>query len=219
MARRFRRRKSRGTGRKARRIRWVDASWQFRVNLEADLGTGVEWASFWAKWPASMAALSRSIPPGEEEIATNEPVDETLVRTISYLQSLVTNPGTGGVPNEPVNFCFGLIPFDGGEYPSFFDFAVFQEGVSLVAPPHPIFQADDDWIIRNPIVLASELQVLDTGDGSELNIQSRAMRKLPAGKGILAVIGVVSLLTAASQVVTFDGGGDIRMAVKSGFSI
>lgn len=218
MARRFRRRSShRGSRRKNR---WLGFSWDVDITLEADLGAGVSWVSFWAKWPASQSSSAggRAIAVNEEVVPSNEPVDETLMRILATNNLRVTNPGSAGLATNPINYSIGLIPFDGGEYPSFYDFATFQSGASFTAPPHPILQMDDPWVWRYSFMSSAEVTFFSP-NGSDLAIQSRARRKLPAGVGLLAVIGAISFLSAGTTPTNIFGGGEFRMLVKSGFSV
>lgn len=217
MRRRFARRFSRG-GRKSRRVRWLGNTFEVDTVLQAAVGHGSEYLSFWVKHPASTAITGE---PAEPSLInpTNEPVDETLVRTLINYQAQLTVPGTAGVA-PLVELGVGLIPFMGGDQPDYYDFAVFQNAVSLVSPPSPFVDSDDPWIIRNVASNASlELLVVDTGDAADRFTQSRAMRKLPAGMGILCIVGVVAVIEPDTLNVTIRMGGDVRLAMKSGFSV
>lgn len=218
MARRSRSMRHRRQGRSSRRNRWLGFNWQTNLTLETTPAIGVEWVSFWAKWPASLANVNAvNVDPNEEFIQTNEPVDETLVRTIWDWNFLVQNPGTGGAVDAVVNLCIGLIPFDGGEFPSFYEFGNFSSA-SAVAPPNPIFQIDDPWILRTPFQSVIETEIFTTFP-TPLFLESKAKRKLPAGMGILCVISAVNFTVDTSHIVSVNAGGDIRMLVKSGFSV
>lgn len=219
MARRFRRtRRSGGRRGGSRKTRWGWTNYQLDTALESSLNNGAEWITFWAKWPASMAPIGRSTIPNEEVLISNEPVDETLVRLIHEFNFLCLNPGSGGQATTTINACLAFINWDGGEYPSFYDFAVFDNQTSFNAPPNPLFQGDDQWIIRNPFSVVNEVTTFTVGPTSEF-VESRGRRKLPAGHGILGVLAVANYLEDASTVLTVQGGGDVRYAVRSGFSI
>lgn len=215
-----RRRSARRSGgrRSGRRTRWLGIDWGLGVTLNSNPDTGREWVSFWAKFPASMADTARDIPADEESVISNEPVDETLVRTFCTLNGNVLVPGTGGAATNPTNFVFGIIPFNGGEFPEFYDFAIFQEVSSLVAPPNPIIQIDDPWVFRTASFASNEVQVFSNGF-ADLAFQSRAKRRLPAGVGLLCVLGVSDFFSSAENNVAFNIGGEVRMAVRSGFSV
>jgi len=215
VARRFRRSHSRrSSSSRSRKTRWLGAVGSITTDLETNLASGFEWVSFWAKWPAS---LSSGGTLTSQQVPSNEPVDETLVRTILDVSIHLDPAGSAGTIT-PVNSVFGLIPFDGGEYPDFYDFATFQDGVSAVAAPHPIINGDDDWIIRDtwPMLLSDSVYTLP---GTDLYNQSRSKRKLPAGRGILAVFAPLEVRGSSPQTHGFNIGFDIRMAVRTGFSI
>jgi len=193
-----------------RKLRWHPS--QFAgdsVVFQAQPGAS-EWVSFWAKYPASEFdpdALAQDEP-------SVEPSDETLVRTLNQ----ATVGWEGAVPGfeSPTTVAFGLIAFDGGQYPKNYDLGIFQEGVSLFAPPSPILEADDDWIIRLPFTFVADGQIQNLGD--QLYIQSRAMRKLPPGRGVLAVIHPYTILAAASSPVTLTWMWDMRLLCKTGWT-
>lgn len=156
------------------------------------------------------------VPPGS--VATNEPVDETLVRLYSHLDATVLIAGTAGVA-PVVNHSIGIIPWQGGEVPAFYDFATFSLSGSLVAAPHPIFQLDDPWVWRSDFSNGSLETLQFSSDQYERNEWVRSMRKLPAGVGLLCVIGVLAPIQTSSTVVTIRAGFAQRYAVKSGFSV
>jgi len=165
-----------------------------------------EWFSFWALWPA-----------GEKDPVDDEvrPVDETLIRYVGNAQ--VQWAAVVPAPTEPVSLVLGLIAFDGGTYPEFYEAATFLEGTSLVAPPNPILEADDDWIIRMPYQFTNDGQIQNTGDTTFL--QSRAMRKLPPGTGILCVGAALSTVgPAPGSTMTLYSSWDGRLLCKAGQS-
>jgi hypothetical protein len=178
------------------------------------------WLSFWVKWPASLQNVGDSVSPFGNVAPFNEPVDETLVRMRTVNDVRFSTPGTAGVA-PVVNSALGIIEFDGGNTPEFYDFATFSSGGSFVSPPHPMFQADDQWIWRwTGCNMGSELWE-KSNPGYELADWTKSMRKLPAGAGLLMVIANLAILSAGdgSIPVTVTGGGDTRMWVKTGFSL
>lgn len=214
--RRFRRKRSGGhRGGKARKIRWLGETWSVNSTLESSEAApnGSEWLSFWLKWPASLTDVDHSLPTNQ--VPFNEPVDETLVRFYTTMGGILSAPGSSGAAS-PFCFTFAAIVFSGGEFPNFFDSAVFDAS-SLVAPPSPFRQIDDPWIFRYTQGSAAEVGALEE-PGYELAHWTRTMRKLPAGDGILAVVQVQSLLTPASAPIGVSVAGETRMAVKSGYS-
>jgi hypothetical protein len=171
------------------------------------------------KWPASLAPISHTIEPNEDFVVTNEPVDETIVRMITEFNLLTSSAGVNGSLPQPLNFCWGAIDFDGGEFPDFYDFAVFNSQTSFVAPPSPLTQMDDPWLIRMPFTLVTETVINSNSSGPGIFVESKAKRKLPAGTGILCVMAGINFLTDQSRLLNITGGGDTRMAVRSGFSV
>lgn len=204
----MRRRVFRGRSRQSssRKTRWTGFLWQGdSIALEARQGTS-SWVSFWAKWPGD----------GLNDDGFPEPSDETLVR---YVGNVVCGLGLSAlVPGliPPVDACFGLIAFDGGQYPEYYDNNAYQELSSGVAPPHPIVNADDDWIIRLPMQFVVNGSYQGPADATFLN--SQAKRKLPPGTGILAVFGVQNVTTPNEQVYNYSFSWDGRLAVRTGYT-
>lgn len=217
--RRFRRH-SRGH-RSSRRIRWSNLTYELDTVLESSIDHGPEYVSFWIKFPASTAVGGGSAIQTTPELQNigNEPVDETLVRSIISMQAAMVLTGTSGV--APLcQLGFGVIPYIGGDQPNFYDFAVFQSNISAVSPPSVFADGDDPWIFRDVWSNnGAEVSRFDTTVQDATFCTSRAMRKLPAGMGLLAIVGVVSLLTVDSTPATVTMGGDIRYALKSGYNV
>lgn len=214
---RFRRkfRSSRGR-RSGRKVRWAGQFVSLQEFVLDANPNDYSYLSFWVKDPASMARSSAFVAPNVVE--TNEPVDETLVRLYSHMDVTIKIPGTDG--DAPVTIIsFGIIPFDGGEIPGFWDFAVFSLSGSLVAPPHPMFQVDDPWVLRQDFSNGSLEVAQFSSDQYERNEWVRSMRKLPAGVGLLGVLGQVAPSASASVPVTYNAGFIQRFALKSGFSV
>lgn len=210
--RRFRSHRGRGSRRK---IRWA-GQFVSEQGLILDANPNdYSYTSFWVKDPASMARSTAFVAPNV--IETNEPVDETLVRLYNHLDTTIRITGTSGI--APVTIIsFGIIPFDGGEVPGFWDFAVFST-TSLVAPPHPMFQVDDPWVLRIDFSNGGLETAQFSSDQYERNEWVRSMRKLPAGLGLLGVLGCIAPSQDVSTPVTFDAGFIQRYAVKSGFTV
>lgn len=160
----------------------------------------------WVKWPGD------SVDP-QFGLDALEPSDETLERTIINSQVLAAGLTPGTI--DPVMFVIGLIAFDGGGAPGFYEGAIFDPtGASLVFPPQPI-DAHADWIIRQPFIFNSVQSY--QGPGADIFIQSRAKRKLPPGRGILVVAQYFDLTGNAGN-TSFAFGMDVRLAVKSGYT-
>lgn len=209
--RRFGRRSGRRrTGRGSRKTRWTGAIFQASniAFLSGSPATGAPytWVSSWARWP------SAGIDAGSERVV---PSDETLVRSIMRTSVSIVEGNT-----VPFDICMGLIAFDGGHSPEFYDAATFTSNVSFVAPPHPIIDIEDDWILRTPIVssAASGVAASFLPPDTDLWDMSRAMRKLPPDTGILVVIGINNFLSVGPPLVTLNWTADIRMAIRSGYT-
>lgn len=218
---RFRRSRSRGrrSGR-SRKVRWNGSTFSTAVDLQNSPAHGLEYITWWIKFPASTLVPANSMPIGGTPSAPfNEPVDETLVRLRVGWQIYTAGQSVTGNAAQGTAV-FGIIPFNGGEFPDFYDFSIFQLGVSLVAPPNPITNVDDPWVYRVGLSYSTEdPATADTETAPESYVDVRSMRKLPAGVGLMAVLGVANLLNpdTGSTTVRFDG--DVRYAVKSGFSL
>lgn len=207
--RRFRGRSAHRGRRSSRKTRWVESVWQglniaFLAGSPA-MGSPYTWVSFWAKWPAGKA------DPLSDRL---EPSDETLVRSL-LRSSLTWDPGVADVYQA----CLGLIAFDGGEFPDFYENGIFTSNTSFVAPPHPLVEGFDDWIIRQPYFNTNFTGFSFTNPSLEDSkwTESRAMRKLPPDTGILAVLGVTNVLSLA-PVIQLNWAMDCRLAVRSGYT-
>lgn len=191
--------------RSSRSSHWHPFLWQaFNQVIRVAAGESY-WASFWARYP------SGEVDPLSEQIT---PSDETLVRYIGQL--VVAWDAISTSFESPVSIVAGLIAFDGGTYPEFYENSLFQEGTSLVAPPSPVLEADDDWIIRIPMQFPADGSY--QGPGDRIFIESRAMRKLPPGTGILAVIHPYTVLEPTVELPTLNWSWDGRLLVKSGYT-
>jgi len=142
------------------------------------------------------------------------PIDETLVRTILNCQ-IVWNALVQS-PVLPTFITFGLIAFDGGAFPEEYDNRLFSLlSVGVPVPPNPNVDVDDDWIIRLPFCFC--VDGLIQQPANELFIQSRSMRKLPPGTGILACLGAYTLGDpVATTTPTVSFLCDVRHMLKSG---
>lgn len=211
---RFRRRRFRSSRRSGRKVRWNGLTWQVDTILDAN-PNDFSWLSWWVKWPASLVNVDAT--PPANQVAYNEPVDDTLVRFFNHYDATVLIPGTAGV--APItSLALGVIPFSGGDFPEFFDFSVFSSS-SLVAPQHPVVQLDDPWIYRSVFSNGSLEELQFSSDQYEKNEWVKSMRKLPANTGLLAVLGCIAIGASASVPVTLKMGGESRFLVKSGYAL
>jgi len=199
------RRRSRHSNRgKSRKVHWEGHLFQGTEGFGTDLAGNYTWASSWARWPSDFIA------PEDDTFPT--PSDETVIRTITQFECSTST-------NARVNVVFGLIAFDGGREPGFYEAALFDTS-SLVAPPNPATDFGEDWLIRIPnnfTGLQTGAQSLYSWAQPESFIQSRAMRKMPPGTGLLAVIGAINVL-GESTVLSLTWGADTRVALKSGYT-
>lgn len=209
MPRRFGARRHRRTSRSSRKTYWEGAVWQGQNILFAAgspfIGGPYTWVSFWIRYP------SGSVDPSDLRVV---PSDETLARLLIRGQ-LSVQPGTGNI----LDIVLGVLAFDGGDFPDFYEQGVFTSNVSLVAPPNPIVDPGDDWIIRQPIfsVTATGLQFAPLSVENERWTESRAMRKLPPNTGLLAVLAPVNVLDLAPT-QALNWSFDFRYALRSGYT-
>lgn len=191
------------SSRSSRKTYWSGALWQGNsVSWQSNVAGGKSWFSFWSVWPSDRV---------EPDIGELTAADVTLVRSIISVKLDFEDD-----MSTPVNGVMGLIAFDGGELPGFYELGSFNAG-SLVAPPNPALLPEDDWIIRIP--LSTEGHAEDTGglNVDRLWAESRAMRKLPPGVGVLAVLGFANVL-ASEEVGHSSWNFDARHALRSGYT-
>lgn len=198
------RRRLRRSGRSSgRKTYWAGSQW---AGNEVDFPDDASSACFWARWPSNF---------NDPHTAANSitPSDETLVRTILNMQML-TNDDIITFATSPKIITFGLIAFDGGQSPDFYDAVSFGAGAD-VGPPLPASQPGEDWIIRLPMVFqqANSYQ----GPVATQFIESKAMRKLPPGKGLLGVLEYTDIFGTLSS-TNWSFAFDIRMAFRSGYT-
>lgn len=193
----FRRRHHRRSGStRGRKVHWDFLSGGVvGVALTDASAGGPESYSVWAKWPANR--VDTRFTPLVYELS-----DETLVRTLP-----ATNLTIGAMTGGAV-LSWGLIAWD----------SINPAAIDSVTSHNAVPSANDgelDWLWRFPMpqgtTLAGSKNFYFPADATYLN--SRAMRKLPAGTGLLLVL---SYFKGGSGVntVTVDVGFDIRMAVK-----
>jgi len=171
------------------------------------------WVSFWFKWPAGHFIVP--FPGAPDAGLKLEPSDETLVRTRSAFNGLATyNANAGRIASYDV--AIGLIAWDAGEFPGAFDLGTFNSNSSLFAPPHPIVDIDDDWILRDTYPFAHFNPAALSVNAPDSYYQSLAKRKLPPDTGILGVIGAAN--TIDEQGLVMDWSWDCRVAVRTGYT-
>lgn len=189
--RKFRRSTGRRGG-KRRRLQWQGASAFFPNQAMAD-GDVV---AFWARVPAGAVDNSGAAIP------YIVPDDYTLVRSRLIWVFNTTNGGAN--VTLPWSIGLGLIDWDGlTDNP-------LDLGNSI---PHPVYDTDEDWIFRNagPEIYENIVEG-SNGVGDVDAYQSRAQRKLSAGKGVLCVIGTASPVTPYAALI--NATVDVRMLFK-----
>lgn len=206
MRRRFR---SRGHGRPTRKTYWTSGTYLgSNVPFETNNLTGADvWYSAWAIWPGGSFTDPQLTTPSPQ------PSDTTLVRTLVEGQVALDNGGDAGYI-APAQFCFGLIAFDGSRNPELYDNNTGGTD-DPIAPPCPLFDQNEDWIIRVPTIFTFQPGL--STEKTVLYQQSMAKRKLPPGHGVLAVVQA-SMFFDRAVTYHFNFGFDMRFAMKSGYT-
>jgi len=219
MKRSFRRR-SHSRSRSSRKTRWTGGIFQgldqaFTGDVNGISLGQFSWVSFWFKWPASH--FSPTIPGAVTTDVQQrlEPSDETLVRTINNFTAVASYDATADV-DQSWAVAIGLIAWDGGKRPEAFDLAVHSSLGTAVAPPNPVVDFEDDWLLRNIWgVTNTNPSIFQTLTDSYVN--SAAKRKLPPDTGILGLIGAADTIIG-TNVLEMTWNWDVRMAIRSGYT-
>lgn len=180
--------------------------WQGNVTAESAIeATPWNMFTFWLKWPGDRVR--------QNDDGFLEPSDETVVRQLCRLNFSI-DPPTAGQLGTPRLVCFGAIGFDGGATPNDYELTTFNDA-SAFSPPHPLRDAQDDWMMRIPAnFLFAGNQVPSLED---VFVQSKAKRKMPPGTGVLGVIAMGNLF-ADDQTNTLSFSVDWRAAVRTGYT-
>lgn len=192
-------RRPRGQRSKARKIHWTG----FNFQAEDYDQLPVETALAWAKWPSATTSVPDTAP-----FQAPEASDETLIRSI-VSGTAVYNLNGISQASLPISLVFGLIAWDSMD-------PTIIEGSPLVndsTVPNPALYPGLDWIIRVPFCFTKDNFELSITADSFIN--SRAMRKLPPGTGILASVGFIDIIENDTH--NFAWSFDVRMAFKSGY--
>lgn len=200
--RRFKR--TRGGRTNSRKTRWTS----YQVAATTIDYTNEACLTGWAKWPAGFQRPDNFGAP-----SSVEPSDETLVRTIMATTVLLDAAIPGAI--SPVEMCVGLIAFDGGNNPDVWDNGYFVS-TDQFRPPWPI-DGNEDWIIRQPFIFMAA-GGFET-PGTDLFLESKAKRKLPPGTGLLWVAQFLDIPNFPDGAGTFSVSSDVRMAVRSGYTV
>lgn len=143
-----------------------------------------------------------------------EPSDETLIHSLCALAVSRITTGLEGFNLPPDFLFFGLIAQDAGTDPSQLENA-FGARTSVITPPLPGDDPEDDWIIRVPFGFLVPGQEMT--NVTPQFAQSKAMRKCPPNTGILAVVQHIDPLGVIGN-STFSWALDVRYVVKSGYT-
>lgn len=174
-------------------------SWEFAFVTANDLllNDGDK-AAFWVRVPAG--AVDTNTVHGIDEVIVP---DATLVRTRHFIEHNSNNGGAQA--NQPWLSGSGIIAWDGlTDDPA-------DLGDNL---PHPIYDGELDWLylnIGNSVV--ANIAASSNGGGDVDAYQSRAMRKLSNGTGLLWVFGYADPLGIVGN-LSFDIAMHTRMLVK-----
>jgi len=159
----------------------------------------------WARYP------SGGIDVTNGETWPNQ-VEATLVRTI--FDSKVYWYATTTPPVRMMQITLGLICFDAAKgFEDIYDYALFTDSSLVGVPPHPFYDTDADWIIRQTHIMPG--QGLFSGPVDRIYLESKAMRKLPPTTGVLFVMALNGLADE-DRTVTIEAAVDIRTLYKSG---
>jgi len=211
--RRFRRSRGRSSSKTRRRVSW-NGVW---ANGDVDLGSQGNDQQYliWTKWPAGLVETTSET--GIERSGLIQPIEETVVKTKVLLSAVVT-PDTGFSPHT-ATLCFGITAIE-NQVPAIFDNVV-QTGGGPGGPnfnPDPAFDLGEDWLYRLTYGLnfgsGSGSFFASIGPNYREQWESRAMRKLRPGMGLLAVMSMKASLPDQSYVVSFSL--DVRHLFKSG---
>jgi len=150
---------------------------------------------FWLRVPAGELD---TLAPDQPQIVQE---DCTLVRTRAFI-SWNSNNGALQV-NRPWEFAFGIIAWDGT-----------NETAPIASNcPNPAGDLDNDWLFRSVSTNMQENIFEGTNSGSDVDAyQSRAMRKLSHGTGLLGVVGMTEFTGAALLNVSWFV--DVRFLLK-----
>jgi len=205
--RRFRKRSSGRSGAKRRKAFWGSNTF---VGQNIDLTIG-DVASDWAKWPSGLFDPDKTNAQGSEQIVPN---DETWTRAV--VQSTTQVPVQGALPQTlPMQVVVGLIAWDAANQADALGLdSVVTNIASPGSAPSPTLRADLDWIIRIPFQYIADNLFSFAADATFLN--SRAMRKLPPGTGVLWCVSALQPLDLGAT-TTINWSLDVRYLIKQGY--
>jgi len=187
-----------------RKLHWEGS--HFWGNIDFDLSVH-PLGTWWARYP------SGGIDSPEGETWPNAS-DETLIRTI--VDSKVFWYATELPPVRMTQFTIGLIAWDAAQaFEYIYDGALFDDTSIVGVPPHPFFDSDADWIIRQTHIFPGQGQY--SGPVDRIFLESRSMRKLPPTTGVLMVAAPHGL-AVEDRNVHYEWAIDCRQLFKSGYT-
>lgn len=171
--------------------------------------------TWWVKWPAGQRSITDTISYPEEI----EPIDETVVRTRSIFSCRASLNNLTEFQRHSYTIAFGIVAIDPGNAAEDLNggaFAFNLDGSALPPFPLPMIDLGEDWIIRQ-IGTGVQNDVIYQPSAGDLDAyQSRAMRKLSPGVGLLAVLMASDPNEANSNDWTITAAFDTRCLFKSG---
>jgi len=211
--RRFHR--SRRTSRsKGRKLIWDGVQVMGPVEL-GGLGNEQQYL-FWTKWPAG--ARETLDETGINRSGELLSLDETLVRTRVIWNFAVATD----IAPSVYNIALGITTWENNE-PEIYDNIVQSGGGFLGGPnqnPDPIVDLGEDWVFRSTVGYTPNVPNVETffstGGADVDSYQSRAMRKLSAGKGLICVVSATGDTASMDSVLNFRMQLEVRQLFKSG---
>jgi len=154
----------------------------------------------WVRYPANIPDFTFTPP------VTNPP-DATLVRTLVNVAVATTS-----IDNTPGIISFGICPYENEDASALINVGPIGPGILP-----DLFFAGNDWLFTwhaaIPVITTGLGDVLFFNGSNDKLYESRAMRKLPSGTGLLAVFSWNTLDTSTG-IVIMSAAAQVRMAIK-----
>jgi len=151
----------------------------------------------WARVPATSVDTANN-----SGIPYVIPADFTLIRSRVLYTFFSTNNTTQA--NATSNVAVGLIEWDG----------LTDDTLDIGTMPHPYYDQEEDWVFLSQSMQQQQNIILQGNGGADVDgYQSKAMRKLSAGNGLLLIFGWADPL-GINGGLRFNGNIDVRMLFK-----
>lgn len=199
----LRRRRSVGRRSPRRKLEW---QYGFGASVGAQSFGTQTLVSHWALWPVGLWDDTMQSFPGE---TVTNPTDLTLVRSINDFYAWIQNPGVGF--DYTVHFGMGLIKF-AHPSPDIIDGAALLSNDQV---PGPVSTPTFDWVWRLTQftrVFGDVSATMFTADIT--SAQSRAMRKLSHGEGLLQILELNILGAPFDTQLDIAWGMESRLLLK-----